>query len=187
MTDTSTLLQKIDQLDGLTIDEKAQLKNLLNKQKEYGLVWEDKPEEVERQLLENLPVLVEVKERYIAASQPDPVEKTPNKKGISKAQLSLGLETAEENPENQINPENPDSDNGTAPHHILIEGDNLHALTALSFTHKEKLMSFTLILLTTQGTKTLNTTTVLWIRKTATGTASGSALCTNAWYWPSNY
>lgn len=139
MSDTATLLQKIDNLDGLTTDEKAQLKNLLNTQKKYGLVWEDKPEEVERQLLENLPVLVEVKERYIAASQPDPVERIPNKKGISKAQLSLGLEDSEEFPAIQINPEDPSSEMGAAPHHILIEGDNLHALTALSFTHKEKI------------------------------------------------
>jgi adenine-specific DNA-methyltransferase len=146
MAHKTTLLQKIDSLEGLTTDEKAQLKALLNTQKKYGLVWEDKPEEVERQLLENLPVLVEVKERYIAASQPDQVEKTPNKKGISAAQLSLSLETAEENPENQSDPGPPPSgelegasDNGTAPHHILIEGDNLHALTALSFTHKEKI------------------------------------------------
>lgn len=36
-----------------------------------------------------------------------------------------------------INPENPDSDD--YPNHILIEGDNLHALTALTFTHEGKI------------------------------------------------
>lgn len=139
MSDTTTLLQKIDNLDGLTTDEKAHLKSLLNNPKSYGLIWEDKPEEVERQLLENLPVLVEVKERYIAASQPAAVEKSLNKKGASEAQLSLGLEDYEEFTDNQINPEDAASEMGSAPHHILIEGDNLHALTALSFTHKEKI------------------------------------------------
>jgi adenine-specific DNA-methyltransferase len=59
-------------------------------------VWEDKPEDVEEQLRENLPVLKEIKERAI------------------------------------INGEE-------HPNHILIEGDNLHALTALTFTHEGKI------------------------------------------------
>ena len=90
------LISKIKQLDGVTQDERAYLINLVNTKKKYGLVWEDKPEEVEEQLRENLPVLKEVKEKAI------------------------------------INGE----DN---PNHILIEGDNLHALTALTFTHEGKI------------------------------------------------
>lgn len=87
------LISKIKQLDGVTQDERAYLINLVNTKKKYGLVWEDKPEDVEEQLRDNLPVLKEVKEKAI------------------------------------INGD----DN---PNHILIEGDNLHALTALTFTHK---------------------------------------------------
>jgi len=90
------LIQKVKAIDGLSQDERAYLINLVNTKKKYGLVWEDKPEEVEEQLRENLPVLQEVKDKAI------------------------------------VNGED-------YPNHILIEGDNLHALTALSFTHEGKI------------------------------------------------
>jgi adenine-specific DNA-methyltransferase len=90
------LIQKVKAIEGLTQDERAYLVNLVNTKKKYGLVWEDKPEEVEEQLRENLPVLQEVKDKAI------------------------------------INGEE-------HPNHILIEGDNLHALTALTFTHEGKI------------------------------------------------
>lgn len=90
------LIQKVKAIEGLTQDERAYLINLVNTKKKYGLVWEDKPEEVEEQLRENLPVLKEVKDKAI------------------------------------INGEE-------HPNHILIEGDNLHALTALTFTHEGKI------------------------------------------------
>lgn len=90
------LIQKVKALDGLSQYERAYLINLVNTKKKYGLVWEDKPEEVEEQLRENLPVLKEVKDKAI------------------------------------VNGED-------YPNHILIEGDNLHALTALSFTHEGKI------------------------------------------------
>lgn len=90
------LISKIKQLEGISQDERAYLINLVNTKKKYGLVWEDKPEDFEEQLRDNLPVLKEVKEKAI------------------------------------INGE----DN---PNHILIEGDNLHALTALTFTHEGKI------------------------------------------------
>mgnify|MGYP004448942127 FL=1 len=91
------LAGKIKALKGLTNEEKTALLGLLQEQKKYGIVWEDKPEEVEKQLTKELPVLTEVKERYIKGSTED------------------------------------------APNHILIEGDNLHALTALSYTHEGKI------------------------------------------------
>lgn len=94
--DKIALKNKIRGLEGLTNDEKSALIELLNKQKKYGLVWEDKPEDVEERLRDELPVLKEVKERFIASDAPD------------------------------------------APNHILIEGDNLEALTALSYTHAGK-------------------------------------------------
>ncbi len=96
------ILNKIKSLDGLNQDERAYLVNLVNTKKKYGLVWEDKPEDVEEQLRTKLPVLQEVKERAI----------------INDAVTSSGVET---------------------PNHILIEGDNLHALTALTFTHENKI------------------------------------------------
>ena len=91
------LRKKIRDLDGLTNEEKAALLELLNKQKKYGLVWEEKTEDVEERLRDHLPVLEEDKSKYIPSECPD------------------------------------------APNHILIEGDNLEALTALSYTHEGKI------------------------------------------------
>lgn len=91
------LAKKITQLKGLTNEEKASLVELLRSQKKYGLVWEDKPEEIETRLVDELPVLTEVPERAIVSESHD------------------------------------------APNHILIEGDNLEALTALAYTHEGKI------------------------------------------------
>lgn len=91
------LAKKITQLEGLTNEEKALLVELLRSQKKYGLVWEDKPEEIETRLVDELPILTEVTERAIVSDSPD------------------------------------------APNHILIEGDNLEALTALAYTHEGKI------------------------------------------------
>lgn len=91
------LAKKITQLEGLTNEEKASLVELLRSQKKYGLVWEDKPEEIETRLVDELPVLTEVPERAIVSESPD------------------------------------------APNHILIEGDNIEALTALAYTHEGKI------------------------------------------------
>lgn len=91
--DRRELANKIRALEGLSNDEKSALLALLNTQKKYGLVWEDKPENVELQMVSELPVLTEVKDRAIISEDAD------------------------------------------APNHILIEGDNLHALTALTYTH----------------------------------------------------
>ena len=91
------LAKKISGLDGLTNEEKSELLKLLRSQKKYGLVWEDKPEEIEARLEDEMPVLEEVADRAII------------------------------------------SDDATAPNHILIEGDNLEALTALSYTHSGKI------------------------------------------------
>ena len=95
--DKTALKHKIQTLEGLTNEEKSALLELLNKDKKYGLVWENKPEDVEERLRDHLPVLEEVKSRAILSDSPD------------------------------------------APNHILIEGDNLEALTALSYTHEGKI------------------------------------------------
>ena len=91
------LIRKVKEITDLTSEEKSYLIELINNKKKYGLVWENKPEDVEEQLRSMLPVLKEDKEKAII------------------------------------------SEDKEAPNHILIEGDNLHALTALSFTHKGKI------------------------------------------------
>lgn len=93
----SELAAKINSLEGLSNEEKSALLGLLREQKKYGLVWEDKPEDVERRLETELPVLREVADRAIISDNPD------------------------------------------APNHILIEGDNLEALTTLAYTHEGKI------------------------------------------------
>ena len=70
---------------------------LLRSQKKYGLVWEDKPENAELKMVDEMPVLEEVPERAIVSDDP------------------------------------------AAPNHVFIEGDNLEALTALSYTHTGKI------------------------------------------------
>lgn len=95
--DKVELAQKINALEGLDNETKAQLLELLHDRKKYGLVWEDKPEDVEERLREELPVLIEDKSKAILSEDED------------------------------------------APNHILIEGDNLEALTSLSYTHEGKI------------------------------------------------
>lgn len=90
------LVEKINSLDALTTEEKSALVDLL-KQKKYGLVWENKPEDVEERLRAELPVLKEVKDKALLDGGED------------------------------------------APNHILIEGDNLEALTALTYTHENSI------------------------------------------------
>lgn len=91
------LSNKVRQIDGLSDDERSALLACLNEQKKYGLVWEDKPEDVESHLQREVPVLREIKDRAIISQDKE------------------------------------------APNHILIEGDNLEALTALSYTHTGKI------------------------------------------------
>lgn len=64
-TDRHKLIDRIKTLEGLTDDERSALLGLLRESKTYGLVWEDKPEEVEERLRTELPVLIEVKERAL--------------------------------------------------------------------------------------------------------------------------
>jgi len=117
------LAQKIRALDGLNPAEKSALLDLLHHPKRYGLVWEEKPEAVEELLRASLPVLLEVPERRIVA-QPAP-SAAPAPKPTAQPSLDFGTEPADE----------PTPSTTLAPHHLLIEGDNLHALTALSYTH----------------------------------------------------
>lgn len=95
--DKTSLIKRISTIEGLTNEERSALLALLRSHKKYGLVWEDKVEDVEERLRDELPILREVKDKYIPSDAPD------------------------------------------APNHILIEGDNLEALTALSYTHEGKI------------------------------------------------
>lgn len=130
------LLAKLKQLEGLTPDERAELINLLNTKKKYGLIWEDKPEDVEEQLRTQLPVLREVVEKRILAT---PSPSTGEEKNHSvQAQQQLFESDEPENSNLKASPKGGGLE-GAAPNHILIEGDNLHALTALTFTHEGKI------------------------------------------------
>lgn len=127
----ANLIRKIKSLEGLTNDEKADLIHLLNETKQYGLVWEEKPEDVEGELLTKLPVLKEVIERRILAKD---IQEDDSSKS-SKSRISQTLFTDKE--DFDLLPKKQNFEN--APNHILIEGDNLHALTALTFTHQNKI------------------------------------------------
>lgn len=94
------LARKILTLEGLSNEEKTALLELIRGHKKYGLVWEDKPEDIEERLREDLPVLVERNDEKV-----HPII----------------------------------SDNPDAPNHLIIEGDNLAALTELSYTHAGKI------------------------------------------------
>lgn len=124
--DKKSLLAKLKESELFTSDERSYLVELLNTKKKYGLVWEDKPEDAEGLLRTQLPVLREVVEKRILAS-----------KSVSRKTTAIAVETnlftEEENQDKQS------FDNVVAPNHILIEGDNLHALTSLTFTHEGKI------------------------------------------------
>ena len=89
------LVERIKTLEGLTGEERSNLLDLLRTS--YGLVWEDRPEEVEEHLREAMPVLIEDKDKALTDGGPD------------------------------------------APNHVLIEGDNLEALTTLAYAHAGKI------------------------------------------------
>lgn len=91
------LRERIRVLEGLTPEERTALLGLLAESKPYGLVWEDKPEDVEERLRNELPVLRELPERALISPDPE------------------------------------------APNHILIEGDNIEALSTLAYTHEGKI------------------------------------------------
>lgn len=177
------LIQKVKALDGISQDERAYLIDLINTNKKYGLVWEDKPEDVEETLRQHLPVLQEVVEKRIIGKNAVQDKKSeqdlriehdvqdlrkidtltlfdtlPTAKQDKNAEQDLRIEqdgqdfvkdlmieqdkqdfenNPSNNPVSRVNLENPVQD--YAPNHTLIEGDNLHALTALTFTHENKI------------------------------------------------
>jgi adenine-specific DNA-methyltransferase len=115
---------------------------LINTKKKYGLVWEDKPEDAEELLRTQLPLLREVVEKRIAAS-PDPCKGGEKEASQRKNPSVQNLQTSLFESETLDQCDSFSSPHGGgwvgAPNHILIEGDNLHALTALTFTHEGKI------------------------------------------------
>lgn len=69
--DRADLIKRINTLEGLTDKERSALLSLLRENKTYGLVWEDKPENVEERLRDELPILTEVPERVIISEDND--------------------------------------------------------------------------------------------------------------------
>ena len=69
--DRANLIKRINTLEGLTDKERSALLGLLRENKTYGLVWEDKPEDVEERLRDELPILTEVPERAIISEDKD--------------------------------------------------------------------------------------------------------------------
>lgn len=63
------LISRLQSATGLSADDKAALTHLLRTQ-QYGLVWEEKTEEVEELLRTQMPVLSEVKEKAIISDDP---------------------------------------------------------------------------------------------------------------------
>lgn len=69
--DRANLIKRVNTLEGLTDKERSALLGLLRENKTYGLVWEDKPEDVEERLRDELPILTEVLERTIISEDKD--------------------------------------------------------------------------------------------------------------------
>lgn len=65
--DRAALAATVRNLQGISTEDKNALIKLINDLK-YGLVWENKPENVEERLRDEIPVLREVKERAIISS-----------------------------------------------------------------------------------------------------------------------
>ena len=118
--DRAALRQRIRTLEGLSDDERATLLQLVAEGRCYGLVWEDREEVVEERLRDELPVLVEAASLRIIGQ--DTEHELPR--------MDYELE---DNNSREINGNSPGNE---SPNHILIEGDNLEALTALSYTHE---------------------------------------------------
>lgn len=90
--DKQALRMKIQELD-IDNELKSQLLDAVSEKKTFGLVWEEKEEEAQEMLREQLPVFVEDESKRMVSSD-------------------------------------------DAPNHVIIEGDNLHAITALTYSHE---------------------------------------------------
>lgn len=69
--DSASLIKRINTLEGLADKERSVLLGLLNENKTYGLVWENKAEDVEERLRNELLISTEVLERAIISENKD--------------------------------------------------------------------------------------------------------------------
>ena len=97
--DRQKLIDRIKGLDAINNEDKSAIIELISENTKYGLVWENKVEDIEQMLKDKLPIIVEDTKKRI------------------------------------IN----DTNNEKYPNHVIIEGDNLHALTTLCYTHEGKI------------------------------------------------
>lgn len=119
------LAEKIRNASGFSNDEKAALLELVNRTKKYGLVWENKPEDVHEQLRTHIPVLKEVKEKAVVYDPGDEPSQTQAKDNELFA------------PGDEL--DQPQNISQKIPNHIIIESDNLQALVSLQYSHHQKL------------------------------------------------
>ena len=114
---TLSSMKKNGSLENLSREELIAMVKDLSQRRKFGLVWEDKPEEVAELCEEKLPVLKEVVERHI--------ERMANKQG--------GMPPCQRTRHSLL----PD-DGSNLPTHLIIEGDNYHSLFVLNYTHAGK-------------------------------------------------
>jgi adenine-specific DNA-methyltransferase len=109
---------------------KIDYEKLAQKHVKYGLVWEDHDEEVVKECQDKLPVLQEISARFVQGAVKQIAPKTD-------VQLNLFEAKNDQDSEDIINlaPAIPTEN----INHILIEGDNYHALSVLNYTHKGKI------------------------------------------------
>lgn len=73
-SERAKLIKTITEIDGLSNEDRSELLGLLKNDIPYGLVWEDKPEDVEERFRKEIPVILEAKDRAIISSE----NKSPN-------------------------------------------------------------------------------------------------------------
>ena len=123
-------------LENLSREELIALVKDLSQRRKFGLVWEDKPEEVAELCEEKLPVLKEVVERHIPRKGLGVRDEGRGTRGEKQG----GMPPCQKTHPSSLPPHPsllPD-DGSNLPTHLIIEGDNYHSLSVLNYTHPGK-------------------------------------------------
>ena len=112
--------------DNYTKEQLIEELKKLKRQKKFGLVWEDKPEQVVEDCKHNFPVLTECPDRVIAG----------NYRVIAGNYRVIAGNDPQ--PPNHLDSRHCGLDPQSSTH-LIIEGDNYHALSVLNVTHKGKI------------------------------------------------
>jgi adenine-specific DNA-methyltransferase len=127
-----------ENLETLSQAELVKLVRELSKRRKFGLVWEDKPEQVADMCEQKLPILVEDTTRHIprmmsgeGRGMREEGRVKSNKKQTSPANTNNSPHTTN----HSLLPD----DGSNLPTHLIIEGDNYHALSVLNYTHAGKI------------------------------------------------